>query len=389
MKQSSSRPPAWMWRWTIGAIVLWWAGVVLAGAVQRLHDILVISVVSFLVACALEQPVTKLETRGMRRGFATLLVLFLVTLFVTGVSIGGGALLVTQIASLTDALPELAAGLSGMATTFGLSSPPELPVAEWSKNISTALSENAGNLFLRGTLLIGQFATGLLLTFYLVADGPRLRRNVCSMFPQQRQQAILEVWTAAIQKAGGYLVVRAVLALVASGVSWLFLSIAGVDYAIALSLWIGVVSQIVPAVGTYLAAALPLLVAAGESTGIFIATAVFLILYQQFENYLLAPRIARRVMQVHPAIGFFAAISGALVAGAPGALIAVPIVATAQAVISASVERHQLVENDLLNESEPRQPRQPRRSKRSESVKPSKGNSGSGNELGHKKRSKS
>jgi predicted PurR-regulated permease PerM len=343
-----------MWRWTVGAIVLWWVGVLAANTVRQLQEIFVIAIVSFLVACALEQPVTRLESRGMRRGFATLLVLLLLSFFAAAVSIGGGTLIVTQISSLAEALPGLATSVKNLAGLVGVNIPTELALQNLGERISAALAANAGNLLLQGTLLVGQFAAGLLLTFYLVADGPRLRRNVCSLFPQHRQQTILEVWTAAIQKAGGYLVVRAVLAVAAAVATWVFLTVAGVDYAIALGLWVGVISQIVPAVGTYLAAALPLLVAADESAGVFVATALFLILYQQFENYLLAPRIARRVMQVHPAIGFFAAISGAVVAGAPGALIAVPIVATAQAVISASLDRHQLVENELLDEVKPR-----------------------------------
>ena len=307
-----------------------------------------IAIVSFLVACALEQPVTRLERRGIRRGVATMVVLLLIILMLVVTSVAGGTLLVTQISSLTEALPDLARSFVNFANTFGLHLTADVPADAFGARVEAILRDNAANLLVQGSLVIGQIAAGALLVFYFVADGPRLRRNVCSLFPASRQQTILEIWTAAIDKAGGYLVVRAALALAASISSWLFFTLAGVDYAIALALWVGLVSQIVPAVGTYLAALLPLLVAAGDGTTEVVATLLFLVTYQQVENYILAPRIARKVMEVHPAIGFFAAICGVVVAGAPGALIAVPIVATAQAVISASLERHQLVENELL-----------------------------------------
>jgi predicted PurR-regulated permease PerM len=347
------RPPRWIWRWTLGAIALWWAGVLASNAVKALHDIILIGVVSFLVACALEQPVTRLERRGLRRGLATMIVLLLVVIMLAATSIAGGALLVTQISSLTDSLPEMTRSIIDFANSVGIQISSDVPVDTVANRIEEMVRDNAGNFFLQGTMIAGQIAAGALLVFYLVADGPRLRRNVCSLFPQYRQQTILDIWTAAIEKAGGYLVVRIILSFLASITSWLFFTVAGVDYAIALAFWVGIVSQVVPAVGTYLAALLPLLVASGDGAGQVLAVLLFLVAYQQLENYLFSPRISRKVMQVHPAIGFFAAISGAVIAGAPGAIIAVPIVATAQAVISASLERHQLVENDLLTHTPP------------------------------------
>jgi len=351
--EGSMRPPRWIWRWTIGAVAIWWAGVIAANAVKALHDIILIGVVSFLVACALEQPVTRLERRGLRRGLATMIVLLLVVILLLATSFAGGALLVTQVSSLTDSLPEMTRSIINFANSVGIQISSDVPVYTVANRIEELVRNNAGNFFLQGTLIAGQIAAGALLVFYLVADGPRLRRNVCSLFPQNRQQTILDIWTAAIEKAGGYLVVRIILSVLASLTSWLFFTVAGVDYAIALAFWVGIVSQVVPAVGTYLAALLPLLVASGDGTGQVLAVLLFLVAYQQLENYLFAPRISRKVMQVHPAIGFFAAISGAVIAGAPGAIIAVPIVATAQAVISASLERHQLVENDLLTHTPP------------------------------------
>jgi hypothetical protein len=43
-----------------------------------------------------------------------------------------------------------------------------------------------------------------LFTFYLVADGPRLRRAVCSVLRPERQQLALRIWELAIESTGGY-----------------------------------------------------------------------------------------------------------------------------------------------------------------------------------------
>jgi len=349
--ESPKRPPAWVWRWTIGAIACWWASQLIVGVLISLRDVLMIAVVSFLAACALEQPVTRLERRGVRRGVATFAVLIVLTVVSGFVLAAGGAVALSQAQSLRSSLPDLVRGLAPLLDQIGVQMNVEEISSELASRLQNAIEVNAGRLLMQSGLVIGQFAAGLLLVFYLVADGPRLRRTMCSVLAPRRQARMLEVWTAAIDKAGGYFIVRGILAAAAAFSSWVFFAATQTPYAVALAIWVGVISQAIPAVGAYLAGALPLLVAAGVSTELTIGVAVFLVLYQQVENYVLSPRISRRVMQVHPAVAFFAAISGAVIAGAAGALIAVPIVATIQAVVSASIERHDLVESHLLSDA--------------------------------------
>jgi predicted PurR-regulated permease PerM len=361
-------PPPWVWRWTVGALVLFWLSQAAVSAISALSDIFVILLVSFFVACALEQPVDRLERRGMRRGAATLLVLLGAIASTAAVIAAGGAVAMSQVNSLRSSLPDMISGIVPLLDRIGIHTDSGALALRISDAVQEALNNNAGDLILRSGLVVGQIAAGALAVFYLVADGPRLRRIVCSVLPQQRQQQVLDVWTATIDKAGGYFIVRGVLAAVATVTSWAFFSLIGMPYSVALAIWVGVISQVIPAVGTYLAGALPLLIAAGMSSEAGIAVLVFLVLYQQIENYLISPRLSRKVLSVHPAIAFFSALCGGILAGAAGALIAVPLVATVEAVIAASVERHQLIDNELLNAAErapktpktPRAPREPR-----------------------------
>ena len=344
---------------------MFWVSRLLVNVVVSLQEILLIVLVSFFVACAFEQPVSRLERRGMRRGFATMIVL-LGSLVATAAVVGaGGAVALGQLRSLRESLPGLIGSLAVTLDHLGIHTDTTDLADRIAQTVQSLFSSNAGDLILRSGVVIGQVAAGALAVFYLVADGPRLRRNVCSALPAQRQQQVLDVWTATIEKAGGYFIVRGILAAAAALTSWLFFTAIGLPYAIALAIWVGVVSQAIPAVGTYLAGALPMLVAAGSSGKQAVAVILFLIVYQQVENYFFSPRISRKVLSVHPALAFFSALAGGILAGAPGALIAVPMVATIEAVITASVERHQLIENDLLNDpaSQPRQPRQPKRDK--------------------------
>ena len=361
----TKRPPIWIWRWTAGAIALVWLSKFAVSVVSSLADIIMIIVVSFLVACSFEAPVRALERRGLRRGGATGAVMLLRTLIGGAVVAVGGALMASQLRSLRTAGPELLGRAIGKLGSFGINVGNDRAGQDIFNSLTDSIESHAGSYLIHGGLLAAQIATAMLIVFYLVADGPRLRRNVCSALPQQRQQYVLEVWSETIDKAGGYIIVHGILAGVSFLVSWVYFAAIHIDYAFALAVWVGVVSQVIPAIGSYIAGALPLVVAAGNSTGMVVAVVGFLIVYQVFENYLLYPRIARRVMQVHPAVAFVAAVAGGILAGGVGAMIAVPIVATVQAVISSSIERHHLVESHLLEETE-RTPR--KRRTRSKSV---------------------
>jgi predicted PurR-regulated permease PerM len=130
----------------------------------------------------------------------------------------------------------------------------------------------------------------------------------------------------------------------------LFLSIIDVPNALTLGIFVGLISQFVPTVGTYIAGALPILVALTISPGKALLVLVFVLAYQQFENYVLTPPLSSRTMEIHPAVAFGSVIAGAALLGALGALIALPAAATIQAFIGAYINRQELVDSPLLED---------------------------------------
>ena len=121
----------------------------------------------------------------------------------------------------------------------------------------------------------------------------------------------------------------------------------GVPFPLALALWVGVVSQLIPAIGTYLAALAPILVALFDDPVKALWVTIALVAYQQVENYLLAPRITARTMALHPAVAFGAVIAGASILGLVGALIALPTAATIQAFVSTYLQLHEVIDSEL------------------------------------------
>jgi len=121
----------------------------------------------------------------------------------------------------------------------------------------------------------------------------------------------------------------------------------GTPAPIALALWVGLVSQFLPVVGTYLAGILPVLLTLVDSPLNALIIIVFIVVYQQIENYFFAPRITARTMELHPAVAFGAALGGASLLGFVGALLALPAAAMVQAFVSEWGSRYDVVDSHL------------------------------------------
>ena len=128
----------------------------------------------------------------------------------------------------------------------------------------------------------------------------------------------------------------------------------GTPAPVALALWVGIVSQFLPVVGTYLAGVLPVVLTWLDSPLKAVIVLAAIVLYQQIENYLFSPRITARTMELHPALAFGAALGGAAVLGAVGAMLALPAAAMGQAILSERGDRHQVITSELTEIRQPR-----------------------------------
>jgi predicted PurR-regulated permease PerM len=320
---------------------------------RNLQSLIVMLIASMFLSFALEPAVNWLAKRGWRRGPATGLVLFAVLLV--------GALMIALMVPLViDQTVELVDRAPGWLAEANRYTQRWFGIEITGKNIVNFIAGAradvqaiASNVASVGAFMLGlvfQVFTIALFTYYLVADGPQFRRTILSALPQRRQLEVLNVWELAVDKTGGYLYSRLLLAAINALFTFIVLQILGIPFALPLALWQGFVSQFIPVVGTYIGAAIPALVALLEDPWKALYYVIFVIVYQQIENYVLSPRITSKTMQLHPAVAFGAALAGASISGLLGALVALPTAAVVQAVISSYVTQHEVLETDLTRD---------------------------------------
>lgn len=345
--------PSWIPRLLISVMIAVGAAYAVFNVIRRLQHLLLWLVAALFLSFALEPAVNWLVGRGWRRGSAAAVVLIglgLLGLFGVALMV---PLVIDQVQELVRRLPDWLDQASVYTERWF---DQELTSSRILRNIASAeanVQEIATNVASVGAFVLGllfQVLTIGLFTFYFVADGPRFRRGVCSLLPPRYQREVLAAWEVAIDKTGGYLYSRLLLAAINALFSFIVLQALGIPVAVPLALWQGFVSQFIPVVGTYIAAAVPLLVALLENPWTALFFLIFVLIYQQIENYLLAPRITARTMQLHPAVAFFAALAGGSMGGLVGAFMALPAAAVIQSTVSTYLTRHEVVETELTRE---------------------------------------
>ncbi len=366
---TDQHPPAPGWRapqWQPGLALPIGAGITLGilaaqsitAVLGRVQGLIAIVVTSLFLSFAMEPAVQSLARRGMRRGAGTGIVFVVGLLLLGGFVTAMAGLVLDQVRSLTAAVPTLASDLGEQAVDL---LPPELgePLAAWleeqQRTMPARLTAAAGTLG-RGALGFGQtilggafqVATIALVTFYLVADAPRLRLRLASRLAPREQVRVLGLWELAIAKTGGYVYSRALTAVVSTVFHLVVFGLLGLDYAVALGIWVGLISSLIPAIGTYLAGALPVIVALADRPALALWVLLAIVLYQQVENYLIVPKITATTMELHPALAFLSVLAGGALAGVTGALLAIPAVAIVTALLSAATEEYEVLEHELL-----------------------------------------
>ncbi len=359
-------------RWVIPSVAVFWGGFLLAGITRhlwgRIDGLVMLLVISLFLALAIEPGVNRLARRGWRRGRATAAILFGV-LLVAGVFVGAiGTLVGTQIADLLQNSERyITDTVDAINDTFGTELDPQEVIDEFNdpdgpvQEFIDSQQDKVVSLSLAALGWLLQALSVMLFTYYLVADGPRLRRIICSRLRPDHQVRVLSTWELAVNKTGGYLYSRALLALVSAVFHWVVFQAAGIQAPIPLALWVGLVSQFLPVVGTYIAGLLPVVLTFLDSPVKAAVVLGFIIVYQQLENYFFAPRITARTMELHPAVAFGAALGGFELLGAAGAVLALPAAAMLQAIVGDWGRRHPVVENDLTKINAPAERKRRRR----------------------------
>jgi len=164
----------------------------------------------------------------------------------------------------------------------------------------------------------------LVVSFYLLLDGPRLRERSLAVFPAEHRGKAEFVEDALARVLGGYLRGQLVMALTLAVVVGVVMQAIGMPYAVVLGVLAGLF-ELVPMFGPILSALPALAVALFQPFPMVLWVLGIFVLIQQIESNVLAPRITGHAVGLHPLGAIFALLAGFELEGALGAVFAVPV----------------------------------------------------------------
>ncbi|MFA5606847.1 MAG: AI-2E family transporter [Leucobacter sp.] len=196
----------------------------------------------------------------------------------------------------------------------------------------------------------GQMVAGLLLTLFslifMLIDGKRIWYWVLGFLPAKAHAPVDAAGSAGWVSVGQYVRVQIFVAFadaVGIGVGAALLGVP-MPIPIAVLVFLGSFIPFLGAITTGALAAFIALVYNGPINALAMLGVVILV--NQIEGHVLQPLVMGSAVRVHPLGVVLAVSTGALVAGIPGALFAVPIVASANSIVNTLVEKRWIPGSD-------------------------------------------
>ncbi len=306
----------------------------------KIQLIVILILVSLVLATTLERPVQLLEKRLMIPRGPAILMLYLsffgmlilfgfliapavreqVNIFIDDAPQRLADLRATWQASSNGLLNGTGQELLGSAIT-ALDNPPEPEQGTAVNVLSTAIGA-----------IIGLFAT-LVITFYYLMERSFIRRVVLNEISPRTQQRVARIWDDAEAKVGGWLRGQLTLCLIIGVAAAVGYGIIGVPFWPVLGLW-AAVTEIIPVLGPWLGGIPAVVLALTVSFEMAAITTLVVVVIQMMENWVLVPRVMRGAVGLTPLTVFIAITAGAAFYGIIGTLLAIPIAAFVQVIVT-------------------------------------------------------
>jgi predicted PurR-regulated permease PerM len=208
-----------------------------------------------------------------------------------------------------------------------------------------------------GQRFLGALVSALLvavLTIYFMLDLPRLRRSIVRLFPLRHRPRAGHAVNVVVDKVGAYMIGNLVISLIAGVTSFLAMSALKMPGALPLAVFVAV-TDLIPLIGATLGAVVCTVVAIATTNfwPQVVLLLVFFLLYQQLENYLIAPYVLRNTVDMTSVAVLLAALVGASVLGLVGALIAIPVAAAIKVIATPWLEARDAAATASASDSGP------------------------------------
>jgi predicted PurR-regulated permease PerM len=294
------------------------------------RDILIMLFVALLLAALIEPFADWLHRYKIPRGFGVL-VIYIILFAAVAVSL----LLIVppfvdQFGKLFESLSTIFFGVGDsisrlyeFSAQFGFKEQLVQSVNELQGSFGNVIA----GLFSTITGIVGgliQLIIILVLAFYMVVEEDAWRRLFRRVAPDEYQPYLTQLFTKMQKKIGMWLRGQLLLMLIVGVTTYIGLTLLGVEYALVLALFAGVM-EVVPYAGPTIGAVPAIVIAFVQSPVLGVAVLLLYVVIQQIENNILVPKIMQKVTGLNPIVSIVALLVGFKLGSVAGAVLAIPV----------------------------------------------------------------
>jgi predicted PurR-regulated permease PerM len=328
-------------------VVLAWLAVLLLGAwlLSHVTHALLILVLSTVVAFALS-PVVDLLQRWLPRAVAIAIA------YVFGFSLLVGLLSVVVVSAATETnnlvhnlpmyaaraqalLPQLVNLLGRFGITQGDLNQAQGRLIEYLQGIGSQAASDAVD-FVRAVLgAIVDTVLVLILSIYLVANGPRMVTWLREQAPRSQVRRANLMIAIVNQVVGGYVRGTLTMALLIGVLVGVGMGVLQVRYALLLGI-LAFFMEFIPVIGVIISGAVCVIIALFQGPVLALIVLGYFVVVHVIEGDLIGPRVMAAAVGIHPAVALLALVAGSELFGVWGALLGAPIAGLLQAFATAA-----------------------------------------------------
>jgi predicted PurR-regulated permease PerM len=239
--------------------------------------------------------------------------------------------LTEQWGQFVDQLPRMLENVRGWLGNI------EIWIGQWGGTLPTPKPQtlqDAIGAIAQNTFRVTAGAVGAVIGFlvifviatYLVLDAEHLGRGALSILPPRQRPIAAALAEPVLARIGAYVRGQLAVSFCVGAVLAIGLAVLGVRYALLIGA-LAAVLNVVPFVGSLIAAILGIVSALNESPGLAIGAALLFWGTNLLEGKFLVPQLVGRATGLHPLAVMVVLLVGAKMAGLIGALVSVPLLA--------------------------------------------------------------
>jgi len=318
-----------------------------------LRDLVLVVLTAIVVASFVEAAVPRFKKIRIGRVLGVVILYVLSISFLAGLFYLFAPLLITEIYNFATFISSYAPGMdflnyfqneafSGAKDLIGSLSG-QVSVASLMGVSKAFITNLAGGFFTTLSVAFGSIFNVVLIviiSFYLSIQEKGIENFLRIILPAKQEDYVIDLWGRVSKKIAFWMKGQILLGVLVTVLTYLVLSILGIDYALLLSLITGIMELIPYGILIALIPAVSFSYLSGGFSSALMVAGAYLIIHQ-FEIYLFSPLIIKRVTGLSPLVIILAVLIGYELAGFWGFILAIPGAVLLMELLN-DVEKHKI-----------------------------------------------